>query len=58
MKTPQTQKTFCNLSRESLALLADAQRRLLTKRAQRGLPRDERSVRNLSRLKAIVGSPR
>jgi hypothetical protein len=52
------QKTFCGLSRESLALLASAQQRLLTQREQRGLPRDWRSVKNLNRLKAAQSEVR
>jgi len=55
---PQLKKQFCNLSAETIALLADGQERLLTNRVRAGLPRDRRSVRNLYRIRATVGSAR
>jgi hypothetical protein len=56
---PQPSKNFCGLTREVIALLANAQRRLLAQRIERGLPRDLRSVENLGRLCAAQsGGPR
>ena len=52
--TAQLQKTFCDLSRENLALLARAQRRLLARRRRSRMPLDQRSVANLKLLKASL----
>jgi hypothetical protein len=52
--TPQSQKTFCGLSRENLALLASAQRRLLIRRGRSRAPRDPRSENNLKHIESLL----
>jgi len=51
---PQSPKSFCDLSRESLALLTAAQRLLLTMRARSRMPRDPRSEGNLKRIERLA----
>lgn len=43
-------KTFSDLPREDVALLAKAQRRLLSRRRRYGIPLDRRSEKNLKRI--------
>lgn len=51
---PHIPSAFVNLSREQLAILVDAQRRLLATRERSRVPLDSRSVDNLKRLDAAL----
>jgi hypothetical protein len=47
---PQSQKSFCDLSAETIVFLAAAQGRLLENRKRSNVPVDPRSLENLKRL--------
>ena len=51
---PQPPNSFCNFNREALAMLADAQRRLLARRKRRRVPRDPRGENNLKRIERLL----
>jgi hypothetical protein len=53
---PQSPKNFCGLSRENIALLATAQRRLLSRRVRSRVPRDLRSEGNLKRIERLLAN--